>query len=123
MPYRPSVARDVQHWIELAENRELYDYLFELVCELPKANVSLLLPSGRHCEIDLQSVSEKFFKKACLVTLHQCNESMVASSLFRVIQNCFLTIASFLIKVKSKGHEALARMLQTLESELMIDRL
>ncbi|HBJ36480.1 MAG TPA: hypothetical protein DDZ51_17360 [Planctomycetaceae bacterium] len=55
--------------------------------------------------------------------LYQCNESMVASPLFRVIQNCFPTIASFLIKVKSMGHEALARMLQTLESELTIDRL
>jgi hypothetical protein len=123
MPCRSNVARDVQHWIELAESRELYDYLFDRVCELPKAKVSLQLPSGRHREIDLQSASEKSFKRACLVTLYQCNESMVASPLFRVIQNCFPTIASFLIEFKSHGHEALARMLQKLESELMIDRL
>lgn len=123
MPWRSNVARDVQHWIELAESRELYNYLFDRVRQLPKAKVSLKLASGRYLEIDLQSISKKSFKKACLVTLYQSNESMMASPLFRVIQNYFPTIASFLIKFKSHGHEALARMLQKLESELMIDRL
>lgn len=118
------VASDVCHWIKLCESRDIYDYLYDAIQRSPDSTLTTIrLSAGNDIEIDLKSSKRPKFKEATLILLFDRVPAMMQSPMFKIIQRDFPTISGFILAAKAQRHQALACLLQRLESELMIDGL
>ncbi|TWU08389.1 hypothetical protein [Stieleria varia] len=120
---------DIQQWIELCESGLIYDYMLDQISRLPgPAMIEMRNAQGTRFRVDARDMNRSQIKRATLVPLFDHQDATERNPLFQIVRRDFPTIARSVELIKSqtvpdgrKLHEALARLLQLLESTLMID--
>ena len=117
-----SVPSDIWDWWHLCETGRIYDHMLDRIRRWPEPAFQwLTLKSGRSVQIDLRDATRDAIKRSTLVSAFDRQERTERNPLFRIVCEDFPSIAAFVRKAKSEGHEALARRLQEFESRLIID--
>lgn len=118
-----ALDRDVRLWIELCEQRAIYDYFFDAIKSyVGPTSIRFQNSLGRMVSLDLRNASQNSFKRSVLITLFDKTEVMMQSPIFKIIQSDFPTIANFVLRAKQHGHARLACLLQNFEASIMIDK-
>ncbi|WP_182870875.1 hypothetical protein [Stieleria mannarensis] len=118
-----SIPDDVAEWIRLCETGQIYPYMQDRVRQFDEPAWQWIeRDNGKRMRIDMRDASAKQIKRATLIPMFDRQARAEANPVFQVILEDFPGIARFVRQVKREKHEALACLLQGLESFIMIDR-